>query len=153
MTLRSVISLLLVLILVAAAAAFGGLFQPGDWYQALDKPAGNPPDWVFGPVWTVLYLTMAVAAWRVWRARGEWGVELWLWMAQLTSNALWSYLFFGLQRPGLALVDILLLLALIIWTAARFGRVDRIAGWLLVPYAAWVTFATYLNAGVWILNR
>jgi len=101
------------LLLVAAAAATGARFTPGPWYEALDRPPLAPPDWIFGPVWTALYVAIAVAAFLVWRRRSEHriGLALGLWTTQLGLNALWSYLFFGLERPGLALVDILVLLA------------------------------------------
>ena len=127
--------------------------MPGEWYDGLDKPPGNPPGWVFGPVWTALYLMIAVAGWRIWRVQRRWRPALWLWLAQLLANALWSYLFFGLQRPGLALVDITVLLVLIAWTIVRFKPIDHLAAWLMVPYWLWVFFATYLNASLWYLNR
>lgn len=116
------------------------------------KPAGNPPAWVFGPVWSALYLRMAVAAWLVWRVGGA-GRGLALWVAQLVLNAFWSLLFFGLQRPGLALLDIVLLVGAIAATLHAFHRVRPLAGWLLLPCLAWVGFAAYLNVGLWILNR
>ena len=150
---RSLLALVAFLALVALAASFGALFLPGEWYESLRKPPLNPPNWVFGPVWTLLYLGIAVAGWRVWRARPEVSTALGLWAAQLLLNALWSYLFFGLERPGLALVDITVLLVLILATTVVFFRIDRPAGALLVPYAVWVAFATYLNAGLWVLNR
>ena len=149
---RSMGSLLGFVFLVAIAASFGAAFTPGDWYEALRKPPLNPPNWIFGPVWTALYLCIAVAAWRVWLAIGS-GAPLALWSAQLAVNALWSWLFFGLQRPGLALIDIGLLLVLLGLTVNAFFRVERLAGWLLVPYFGWVAFASYLNAGIWWLNR
>ncbi len=149
---RSVPGLAVFVVLVLAAGYSGSMFGPGTWYAALTKPPLNPPDWVFAPVWTVLYLAIAVAAWRVWRTGQAVALPLALWLAQLAANALWSYLFFGIERPDLAFVDILVLLALAIATAVAFKRRDRLAGWLMVPYAAWVSFATYLNAGIWYLN-
>lgn len=146
-------SLLVFVALVVAAAAFGGVFQPGAWYAGLRKPPLTPPNWVFGPAWTILYLAIAVAGWLVWLARRRVGVPLLLWGAQLTLNAMWSYLFFGMQRPGLALVEIAVLLVLILATTDAFFRVRRLAGLLFVPYALWVCFAAYLNAGLWLLNR
>lgn len=150
---RPILSLLPFLFLVALAAGFGACFQPGAWYEALRKPPLNPPGWVFGPVWTVLYVAMAVAAWRVWRAQPGPSATLALWGAQLALNALWSWLFFGLERPGLALLDIAALLALLVFTTFALFAVDRTAGWLFVPYVTWVAFASYLNVGLWILNR
>lgn len=136
------------------AATPAALWPPGEWYQALAKPAWNPPSWVFGPVWSTLYVLMGVAAWRVWRgAHAERGVALRLWWAQLALNALWSPLFFGAQRLDLALIEILVLLAFIFATMMRLGRADRIAGRLFIPYAAWVSFAAFLNLTLWQLNR
>lgn len=135
----------------------GGLLTAGsiaDWYPTLAKPSFNPPDWIFGPVWSVLYLMMAVAAWRVWRRAGwsEGRNALLLHLLQLTANFLWSALFFGLRRPGLALLDCLLLLALVILAVLAFRRHDRMAGLLMAPYAAWVAFACVLNFAIVDLN-
>jgi len=146
-------SLLAFLALVALAASFGAIFQPGAWYGHLRKPPGTPPDVVFGPVWTLLYLAIAVAAWRVWRARPGPSPALALWGGQLVLNAAWSWLFFGLQRPGVALLDLAVLLPLVALTAVAFRAVDRVAGLLLLPYLLWVAYAGYLNAGIWWLNR
>lgn len=142
------------LALCFAAAAFGTQFGPGDWYAALRKPAWNPPNRLFGPVWTVLYTMMGVAAWLVWR-RGGWRAQarpLGLFMVQLALNAAWSGLFFGLRRPDLAFGEILLLWAAILATALAFRPVSAAAGWLLVPYLAWVGFAAVLNFTLWRLN-
>lgn len=139
--------------LVALAALFGAQFEPGPWYEGLRKPPLNPPNWVFAPVWSLLYLAIAIAGWLVWRARLASSRSLVLWGSQLALNAVWSLLFFGLHCPSIALVEILLLLALLIATTISFFRVRGLAGLLLVPYAAWVSFAAYLNAGLWYLNR
>lgn len=146
-------SLVIFIALVALAAFFGAQFEPGTWYDGLRKPPLNPPSWIFGPVWSVLYLAIAVAGWLVWRARPESAVPLALWGSQLVLNTAWSWLFFGLHLPGLALIEILVLLALLIATTVSFLRIRTLAGGLLVPYAAWVSFAAYLNAGLWVLNR
>lgn len=146
-------ALVVFLVLVGATSVFGASFQPGDWYAGLRKPPLTPPGWVFPPVWTTLYLAIAVAGWLVWRERRRVDAPLLLWGTQLALNAAWSPLFFGLQRPGLALIEILVLLAAVGATAVAFFRVRRLAGWLLVPYAAWIAFASYLTAGVWVLNR
>lgn len=141
---------------LAVAAAGGAVTSTSvdTWYAALEKPAFNPPDWVFGPVWTVLYLMMALAAWRVWRLAGERDVRaaLGLWALQLALNLTWSYVFFGARMIGAALAEIAVLLVAIVATLALFWRLDRIAGALLVPYAAWVAFALVLNAALWRLN-
>jgi tryptophan-rich sensory protein len=140
-------------VLVAIAALFGAQFQPGPWYEGLQKPPLNPPNWVFAPVWSLLYLTIAVSGWLVWRARPASSTPLMLWGSQLLLNAAWSMLFFGLHLPGIALCDIVLLLAVLIATTSSFFRVRIVAGALLLPYTAWVGFAAYLNAGLWYLNR
>jgi tryptophan-rich sensory protein len=139
--------------LVVLAALIGSAFQPSDWYAALRKPPLTPPNWIFGPVWSFLYLCIAVAAWLVWRARRGATTPLALWASQLLLNGLWSLLFFGLHRPGLALLELAILLALVVATTAAFFRVRSLAGALLVPYVLWVGFAIYLNAGIWYLNR
>ena len=128
--------------------------MPGEWYATLRKPSWNPPPWIFGPVWTALYLMMATAAWLVWR-RGGWAGQrraLTLYLVQLALNAAWTPLFFGLKMPGLAFAEILLLLAAIVATALAFRRVSKGAAALLVPYMAWVSFAAFLNYTLWSLN-
>ncbi|MFN3408930.1 MAG: TspO/MBR family protein [Limisphaerales bacterium] len=128
---------------------------PGEWYAQLAKPDWNPPSWIFGPVWTALYLMMAVAAWLVWQ-RGGWAVQwrpLLAFVVQWALNALWSPLFFGWRRPDLAFVEILLLWLAVAASLGLFWRVSRMAGWLLVPYLGWVTFAAWLNFTLWQLNR
>ena len=139
-----------------AVSALGGLITAtsvGDWYQELQKPAFNPPNWLFAPVWTVLYLMIAVAGWRVWRRIG-WGGGLALpaFAAQLALNLGWSSVFFGLKSPGAALAVILALMAAILVTTRLFWAADRLAGLLFLPYLAWVGFATVLNAAIWHLN-
>lgn len=137
-----------------AVSAIGGRItatSAGDWYQALIKPPLNPPDWIFAPVWITLYILMAVAAWRVWKHGGT-GGALRIYALQLVLNLGWTCLFFGLRQPALALIEILILLAAILWTIAAFRTHDRIAAWLLAPYVLWVAFATYLNAGIVALN-
>jgi tryptophan-rich sensory protein len=150
---KAVVSLVVFVVLTAAAAAFGAQFAPGEWYAALDKPSWNPPNWLFGPVWTVLYLAIAVAGWRVWRkAPGKLSPALGLWIAQLLLNAAWSWAFFGLHEMGWALAEILLLLATITSFIVVARPVDRLASWLFVPYGLWVSFATVLNFTLWRLN-
>ncbi len=142
------------LLLVFSASATAAFVSTGGWYEELAKPAWNPPSWVFGPVWTVLYAMMALAAWRVW-LRGGWALQkiaLGLFVVQWALNALWTPLFFGLHRPDWALVEILVLLLAIFATTRAFWRVDRTAGLLLLPYAAWVAFATALNFAIWRMN-
>jgi benzodiazapine receptor len=126
----------------------------GTWYQLLHKPPFNPPDWVFGPVWTVLYVAMAVAAWRVWRRLGLHGGRhaLSLFAIQLLLNLSWTVLFFGFRQIGVALVEIVVLFAFIAATAVAIWRADSVAGLLFVPYLGWVGFAALLNASLWHLN-
>ena len=122
------------------------------WYPTLARPPGTPANWVFGPVWTVLYVTIGLAAWRVWR-RPLHRPALRLWGWQLLLNAGWAPAFFGLHSPGLALAVIVLMLGAIALTIGAFRRLDRLAAWLLIPYAIWSIYATYLTLGFWWLNR
>ncbi len=151
---KSILGLLAWLLLCFAGASGGALFTPGEWYAALRKPSWNPPGWIFGPVWTALYAMMAVAAWLVWQ-RGGFAAQrhaLGLFLAQLTLNALWTPLFFGLRQPGVAFAEIILLWLAILATLLAFRPVSRAAVWLLVPYLAWVSFAAVLNGTLWRLN-
>jgi len=143
------------LAVVFIAAWIGSRYMPGAWYASLAKPSWNPPNYLFGPVWTVLYVLMAVAAWLVWRKAGfsGAGAALTLFVVQLALNALWSYLFFGMHRPDLAFYDIIALWAAVLGVAVLFWRVDHVAAGLMVPYLAWVGFASYLNFTLWQLNR
>lgn len=142
------------LALCFAATGTAAFVSIDGWYAALQKPSWNPPAWVFGPAWTVLYISMAVAAWLVWR-QGGWkaqGRALGLFLVQWVLNALWTPLFFGLHRPGLAFAEIVILWLAIAATLAAFWRINKVAGALLVPYLAWVTFAAALNFAIWRLN-
>lgn len=140
-----------------AVGAVGGLATASSvstWYPGLNKPAFNPPNAVFAPVWTTLYVLMALAAWRVWRkgpGRARDGALL-VYAVQLVLNLAWSLIFFGLRAPGPAFAEVLALLASVIACAALFWRLDRTAGLLMVPYAAWVAFASALNFEIWRLN-
>ena len=134
--------------LTAAAASVGALFGPGAWYAALQKPSFNPPNWLFAPVWTVLYVMIAVAGARTWRVAADSGVCA-LWGLQLALNAVWTYLFFGVHRADLALIDIGLLLATIVAFIVRAWPIDRTSAGLFVPYFLWVSFATALNFALW----
>ena len=138
--------------LAAFVGAQATVNSVGEWYPTLAKPSWNPPSWLFGPVWTLLYLMMGIAAWLVWR-RGDSGGALVIFGVQLVLNVAWSLLFFGWRNPLAGLVDIVLLWIAIAITLVWFWRVDRVAGWLFVPYLAWVTFASALNFTIWRLNR
>ncbi len=150
-TWKSAAALAACLAVTFCAPALGAWAMPGEWYASLRKPSWNPPSWIFGPVWTALYIMMAVAAWLVWR-RGGPRRALGLYGVQLALNAAWTPLFFGLKLPGLAFAEILLLLAAVIVTARAFATVSRPAALLLVPYIAWVAFASFLNFTLWRLN-
>ncbi len=125
-----------------------------DWYPQLHKPAGTPPSWVFGPVWTTLYVLMAVSAWLIWREYG-WGARfaLVIFFAQLALNLAWSGIFFGSRQPGVAFAEIVTLWLAIAFNLVIFYWLRPIAALLLVPYLLWVTYASYLNFGIWRLNR
>ena len=138
----------------------GGLFTPGrgetrEWYDALEKPSFNPPDFIFAPVWTTLYVLIAISGYRVWSsdAGRERTHALALWGAQLTLNAAWSPLFFGAKKPALALADLLMMLATIASYTAAARKVDKPAAWLMSPYLAWVAFAALLNEEIVRLNH
>jgi tryptophan-rich sensory protein len=140
-----------------AAAAIGSAVTATSvdgWYRTLHKPAWNPPGWVFGPVWTILYCLMSIAAWLVWRKAGWTGARgaLSLYFLQLAFNVGWSVLFFGLQSPGLALVEIAWLWLLIVATIVAFRMHSGAAAWLMTPYLAWTTFAALLNSQLWRMN-
>lgn len=124
---------------------------PGAWYAALTKPAFNPPNWVFAPVWSLLYVLIAVAGWRIWRAAGA-GSARALWIVQLVLNFLWSPVFFGARMPSAGLVVIVALLVTTLGFIATAWNRDRGAAWLFVPYALWVAFATLLNLSIVWLN-
>lgn len=156
-SLRDALGLLVFLGVCFAVSGLGGLITAqsvGTWYQELAKPAFNPPDWIFAPVWTTLYLLMAIAAWRVWRQAGwrDGRAALAAFGVQLALNLGWSATFFGLRMPGSAFVVVLLLLAAIAATMRLFWTEDRLAGLLLAPLLVWVGFATLLNAAIWRLN-
>jgi tryptophan-rich sensory protein len=139
------------------AAVLGSLWTSssvGTWYAELRKPSFNPPNWIFAPVWSALYFLMALSAWLVWR-KADWGgasLALTLFFAQLALNVAWSGLFFGLRRPGTALVEIVFLFGTIVATALAFRTISGLAFWLMVPYAMWVAFAALLNFKIWQLN-
>ena len=138
-------------LLVGAAEAALAAGAVRGWYLSLACPPGTPPSWVFGPVWTALYVMIGVAGWLVWRRAGA-GRPLRLWGWQLAANAAWTPAFFGLRSPTLAFAVSLVLLALIVLTIHAFARLCRPAAWLMLPYLAWSGYAAYLAAGFWWLN-
>ncbi|MEX2145074.1 MAG: TspO/MBR family protein, partial [Candidatus Spechtbacterales bacterium] len=141
-----------------STGAIGSFFTApaiSDWYAGLVKPVLNPPSWIFGPVWTTLYILMGIAAFLIWKRglkRKDVKIALGIFGGQLVLNTLWSIIFFGLQNPGLALVNIAVLWLAIVWTAVVFYKISRLAAYLLVPYLLWVSFASYLNYSIWLLN-
>ncbi|MET7670480.1 TspO/MBR family protein [Micromonospora luteifusca] len=138
---------------VFVAAAIGGLGVQGttDEYANLRQPDWAPPSWLFGPVWSLLYVLIAVAGWLVWRRVG-FSSALWAWAAQLVLNAIWTPLFFGVGQYGLAFAEIVVMWLAIGLTVVLFARVSRVAAALMLPYWAWVTFAAALNLSIWRLN-
>jgi tryptophan-rich sensory protein len=153
--LSSALPFVFFIIAAQAAGALGAIATRKGmaWNDTLEKPSFNPPGWVFGPVWTVLYFLMAMAAWLVWRKKGP-GAKpaLGLWGVQLALNLAWSWIYFGAQRPGAAVIEIVALLGAIVATMAAFLRIERVAGLLMLPYLAWVAFAAVLNWSIWRLN-
>lgn len=154
---NSLVALLVFVAICFAVAGFGALFTASsvnDWYRTLQRPSWNPPSWVFGPVWTALYTTMAIAAWLVWRRRDAHKARgaLTLFAVQLVLNAAWSPLFFGLQNPLAGLLVIVPLWCAIVATLVAFWKISSLAGILFVPYLLWVSFATVLNFTIWRMN-
>lgn len=140
------------LVLVLGGGSLIGYWSvPGEWYEQLAKPAFNPPNWIFGPVWTVLYILIAFVGWRLWRHNPT-GPAMLVWWAQLALNFLWPLVFFAARRFDLALIVIVILFSAIIGLiVSTIGR-DRLVALLMVPYALWVAFATLLNASIFLLN-
>jgi tryptophan-rich sensory protein len=143
-------SLAVIALAVIAAASFGAVFKPGDWYLSLAKPTWTPPNWLFAPVWTTLYVMIALAGWLAWRRQG--GLLFAVWIAALLLNAAWSWLFFGRHWIGVALVDITALWCAIAGFMALAWRPAPAAGLLFAPYLLWVGFAGLLNLRIWQLN-
>jgi len=140
-----------VAVTLGGGLAIGFLARPGDWYARLKKPSFNPPNWIFAPVWSLLYFLIAIAGWRVF-GRAPGGAAMVLWWIALALNFLWSPIFFRLHRPDVALVVVLALLVADVSFAAAAWPVDTVAALLFVPYIAWVAFASVLNAAVVRLN-
>ena len=124
------------------------------WYQTLNKPNFNPPDWVFGPVWTTLYILMGVSIWLIWKKEASKvrTISMIIFWVQLFFNIFWTYLFFGIQRIDLGLFEIFFLIFLILMNIIYFYKIDKIASYLLVPYVLWVSYASILNYKIWVLN-
>lgn len=151
------IGLVVFIVVCIGAGALGAIATTPEiegWYRTIEKPSWNPPDWIFGPVWTTLYVLMAIAAWLVWRPAGfrPAATPLTLFAVQLALNTAWSLIFFGLHQPGWAFAEIVVLWLAIAATTATFFRSSLIAALLMLPYLAWVSFATVLNFTIWRLN-
>lgn len=151
---KSVLGAFSALVLTFGAAYIGSRFPVDDWYTGLVKPPWNPPNWLFGPVWSVLYLLMAISVWLVWLKEGlaDAFIPLGIFLLQLVLNAAWSWLFFGKHEMGIAFLEILLLWAAILACVILFWELNPVSGILLVPYILWVTFAAVLNYTLWQLN-
>ena len=158
MKINNTLKLIIAIVVSELAGIVGSVFTVSaipNWYAGLVKPALNPPSWVFGPVWTTLYALMGVAAFLVWK--NDWEKKavkttLGVFGIQLFLNATWSIIFFGLHNPGWASVDIVALWLAIVWTMVVFSKISKPAAYLLVPYLLWVSFASYLNYSIWVLN-
>ena len=153
------ITLALIILLSEGAGIIGSVFTAPAipaWYATLAKPEFVAPNWAFAPVWTTLFLLMGIAAFLVWQkgsGRRDVRIALSIFVFQLLLNTLWSFLFFGLQSPGAALVEVIFLWFAILATMIAFARIARPTLWLLVPYIGWVSFAAYLNYSIWVLNH
>ena len=150
---KFIISLLIPLA-VGFTSGFFTATGEGTWFQTIQKPSWNPPGWVFAPVWTTLYILMGIALYLIWKtsADNRRRKAILFFSCQLILNFFWSFIFFKLQQPGWALVEIVILWVAILLTIFSFAAINKIAAWLLVPYISWVSFAMVLNYTIWILN-
>ena len=142
-------------LLIGFTSGFFTITGVGSWYQTIQKPSWNPPGWVFGPVWTTLYVMMGIALFLIWKSSANKDVKqtaILLFSIQLILNFFWSFIFFNQQQPGWALVEIIILWSAILITIFSFSKINNTASWLLVPYISWVSFATILNYTIWKLN-
>lgn len=154
MTLDSGIALAVFIVICFAVSTMGAIFRPGEWYDNLNKPSWQPPSWLFAPVWSILYVMIAVSGWLVWRDFGLTGAAFAfvVYGIQLVINGAWSPVFFGLKRPDLALIEVVFLWLSVVATIWVFAPLNTTAAWLLVPYLAWVSFASFLNLTIVRLN-
>ena len=156
---NNIVRLIIAIIIPLVVGFTSGFFTttgPGSWYQTLEKPTWNPPGWVFAPVWTALYIMMGVALFFVWKANNNTRKQnraLFLFVVQLILNFFWSFIFFKLEEPGWAVVEIIVLWIAILATIFSFASISKLAAWLLVPYISWVSFAAILNFTIWTLNK
>jgi len=154
---KSILPLLISILIVFSFGFIGSLFTTSsitNWYAFINKPLFSPPNWIFGPVWTLLYILMGVSAFLIWQKRDNLKTKpaLIFYGIQLILNALWSIIFFGMHNPGLALLEIVILWLFILITLIKFYKINKTAGLLFIPYLAWVSFASILNYAIWMLN-
>lgn len=142
-------------LLVGFTASLFTITGVNSWYQSIQKPSWNPPDWIFAPVWTTLYVLMGLAFFLIWRSPGEKQkrTAIILFILQLVANFFWSFIFFDQHQVALALAEIIVLWLLILLTIFSFARINKVAAWLLMPYISWVSFAAILNYTIWQLNK
>ena len=154
---KSILPLLISILIVFSFGFIGSFFTTSsitNWYAFINKPLFSPPNWIFGPVWTLLYILMGVSAFLIWQKRDNLKTKpaLIFYGIQLILNALWSIIFFGMHNPGLALLEIIILWLFILITLIKFYKINKTAGLLFIPYLLWVSFASILNYAIWILN-
>ena len=154
---NNAVKLLIALAVPLLIGFFGSFFtvsEIGSWYQTIRKPSWNPPNWIFGPVWTTLYVLMGISLFLIWRSSASHKrIAIILFAIQLILNFFWSFIFFKQHQIGFAFAEILALWLMIILTILAFGRINKLAAWLLVPYISWVSFAVILNFAIWQLNK
>lgn len=156
---KAIIQIIISIAIPLSVGGLGGYFTStsvNDWYTTLHKPSFNPPGWVFGPVWTILYVVMGISFFIVWKKNMLTPFKkkaFTFYFLQLALNLLWSFVFFYKKQPGWALAEIIILLVSIVTTTIYFFKISKIAGWLMVPYIAWVCFASILNYSIWMLNK
>jgi tryptophan-rich sensory protein len=155
---KPVVKLIISIAITLAVGAVSSLFTASSvagWFATINKPSFNPPNWVFAPVWTTLYILMGIACWLVWKSNADGKIKtiaIGLYAVQLTLNFLWSFIFFYAHETGLALVEVMLLWLMIVLTIIWFSKISSLAALLMVPYICWVSFATVLNFYIWKLN-
>ena len=154
---KSILPFLISILIVFSFGFIGSFFTTSsitNWYAFINKPLFSPPNWIFGPVWTLLYILMGVSAFLIWQKRDNLKTKpaLIFYGIQLILNALWSIIFFGMHNPGLALLEIVILWLFILITLIKFYKINKTAGLLFIPYLAWVSFASILNYAIWMLN-
>lgn len=158
MKIPNFLKLIIAIVISELAGIIGSVFTTSSvsgWYAGIIKPTFNPPAWVFGPVWTMLFVLMGIASFVIWKKgleRRDVKIALCIFIGQLVLNTLWSIIFFGLHSPGGAFIEIIFLWLTILLTIFVFAKISRVAAWLLIPYVLWVSFAMYLNYSIWMLN-